>query len=364
MSVSEQSIISELEDAVRTGTADQRVNTLRRVTDLFLRDEQRLSEEQVKVFDDVLGLLVTRVETRARAELSHRLALVDNAPSDVIQKLALDDEISVAGDVLIHSKRVTTDTLVQVARTKGQDHLFAMSGRDGLPESVTDVLVQRGEKRVVRNLAGNATAQFSETGYAGMVAKASGDDQLAELLGVRVDLPLKFLRDLLQRATDAVRARLVAIAPPALQEEINRVLSTIAGSMKPALADAHRDFSLVDAMVKEMQERGELNEQALIRFIRQKMFDHLAAALALLNGVATDLIAKALEGPRADLILIPCRGAGLNWNTVEKILTQRPGGHPINDAILNVARQDFGRLSVPTAQRTLRFWQLHNKIGK
>ncbi|NEX00133.1 hypothetical protein DY467_25510, partial [Rhodopseudomonas sp. BR0G17] len=61
------SIISDLEDAVRSGTSDRRIMTLRRVTDLFLRDEQRLSDEQVKVFDDVLSILVTRVETRARA---------------------------------------------------------------------------------------------------------------------------------------------------------------------------------------------------------------------------------------------------------------------------------------------------------
>ena len=31
-------------------------------------------------------------------------------------------------------------------------------------------------------------------------------DELTEILGLRPDLPLKFLRDLLRRATDAVRA--------------------------------------------------------------------------------------------------------------------------------------------------------------
>jgi len=41
----------------------------------------------------------------------------------------------------------------------------------------------------------------------------------------------------------------------------------------------------------------------------------------------------------------------------------RPGGHAINEAIIRVAKQDFEKLTVPTAQRTLRFWQLHNKLG-
>ena len=55
---------------------------------------------------------------------------------------------------------------------------------------------------VIRKLAGNATARFSETGYSGMVVRAEADDELTEILGMRVDMPPKHLRELLQRATD------------------------------------------------------------------------------------------------------------------------------------------------------------------
>jgi uncharacterized protein (DUF2336 family) len=57
-----------------------RLTTLRRVTDLFLHDGERLSEDQVRVFDDVLCHLVARVETRVKAELSGQLASLDYAP--------------------------------------------------------------------------------------------------------------------------------------------------------------------------------------------------------------------------------------------------------------------------------------------
>jgi hypothetical protein len=65
----DHSIIAELEDAVKNGSSEKRVDTLRQVTNLFLHDGERLSDDQVKVFDDVLCLLITRVESRARAEL-------------------------------------------------------------------------------------------------------------------------------------------------------------------------------------------------------------------------------------------------------------------------------------------------------
>jgi len=204
------SIIAELEDAVRGGSSARRVETLRQVTDLFLNDGERLSDDQVKVFDDVLCLLIARVETRAKAELSKRLAPLDYAPFEVIQHLATDDEIAVAGEVLTHSTRVSTDTLVEVASAKGQDHLLAISGRANLPEEVTDVIVDRGDGRDIRKLANNASANFSEAGYSNIVARADGDDELVEILGLRLDLPIQYLRDLVRRAKDTVRARLLA----------------------------------------------------------------------------------------------------------------------------------------------------------
>ena len=356
------SIIAELEDAVRSGSSQRRVDTLRQVTNLFLHDGERLSEDQVRVFDDVLCLLIGRVESRARAELGQRLAPVDYAPFEVIQHLARDAEIEVAGSVLAHSSRLRTSDLVEIASTRGQDHLLAISGRSNLPEAVTDVIVDRGESKVIRKLAGNVSARFSEAGYSGIVAHADADDELTEILGLRIDLPLKFLRDLLRRATSAVRARLMAIAPPELQEEIARILKTIANAAGGDSAPA-RNFSRAEALVKLLKEHNELDDAAIVKFAGSGKLDEVAAALAVLNNVPTEMMVRLLEGPRADLILIPCKSFGLNWLTLEAILSSRPQ-QPISEPTLKLAWRDYGKLSTETAQRTLRFWLVHNKIEK
>ena len=358
------SIIAELEEAVRSGSSARRVTTLRRVTDLFLHDGERLSEDQIKVFDDVLCHLVAHVETRVKAELGERIATLEYAPSGVIERLAWDDHISVAGSVLSNSSRLTTNTLIDIAKAKGQDHLLAISGRSNLPEAVTDVIVDRGERKVIRNLANNASARFSDAGYKGMVEHAEADDELTEMLGLRIDLPLRFLRDLLQRATEAVRARLALIAPAELQEEIHRVLKSIAGKTREE-SPPLRDFSRAEAVVKRMKGMNELNDAAIVRFAETKKFDEVAAALAILNNCApTNMMARLLEGVRADLILVPCKSAGLSWTAVESILCHRPIKHRIDDATLKLASKDYYKLSVETAERTVRFWQLHDKIEK
>lgn len=354
------SIIAELEDAVRGGSSAKRVDTLRQVTDLFLNDGDRLSDDQVKVFDDVLCLLIARVETRAKAELSRRLAPLDYAPFEVIQHLAQDDEIAVAGEVLAHSSRLGTETLVQIASTKGQDHLLAISGRAHLPAVVTDVIVDRGENRVIRKLANNAGAHFSDEGYSAIVARADGDDELVEILGLRIDLPAEFLRELLRRAKATVRARLLAIAPPSLQEEIRQVLDAIAREAPPR----GRNYGVAEELVKLMKELNELDDAAVYHFAESGKFDEVTVSLALLTDMPLDMVGRLMEGPRNDLILIPCRSAKLNWPTVESILRNRPIEYPIDDPTLEVAQRDFRKLSMDTAQRTVRFWQLHNRLEK
>jgi uncharacterized protein (DUF2336 family) len=355
------SIIAELEDAVRSGPSEKRVSTLRQVTDLFLHGGERLSEEQIRIFDDALCVLTACVETRARVELSKRIASLDYAPPEVIRELARDDEIAVAEDVLVRSKRLTTDTLVEIARTRGQDHLFAISGRADLPEVITDAIVDCGERRVVHKLADNTSARFSPAGYAGMVARAEADDELTEILWLRADLPINFVRDLLRRATDAVRARLTAIAPPGLQNEISRVLKAIADAagVKP---EQTRDFTRAEAIVRRMKGLNELNDPAIIAFADSRRFAEVTAALAIKTNAPSALIAKVMEGYRADLVLIPCRAAALAWTTVKAILIHREVKDRIDERTLEIAGKDYGKLSVETAQRTLRFWQLHDKI--
>ena len=113
-----------------------------------------------------------------------------------------------------------------------------------------------------------------------------------------------------------------------------------------------------------MKDLGELDGAAIAKFVGSGKFDEVAAALAALSDVPTELMARVLEGPRADLVLIPCKSIGLDWLVVEALLRHRPSPQPIGEKSLWQANLDYGRLSRETAQRTVRFWQLHNRIEK
>src|ERR1700730_9995303 len=87
------SLIPELEDVLQRGSTAKRAAALARITDLFLQDASLYSDEHVKLFDDVLGRLIDEIESKALAELSRRLAPIDNAPPEVMRRLAKKDDI-------------------------------------------------------------------------------------------------------------------------------------------------------------------------------------------------------------------------------------------------------------------------------
>jgi uncharacterized protein (DUF2336 family) len=335
---------------------------LRRLTDLFLSESDRLNDEQIRVFDDVLGQLIQRMENKALVELSKRLAPVDNAPVEVIRRLAWSDEIAVAGPVLTESSRLTTDDLVAVANAKGQDHLLAISGRARLNETVTDVLLIRGNHKIASRLATNSDASFSETGFSILVKAGEADDVLAERVGLRLDLPIRLLRQLLLRASEAVRVRLLSLSTPESKNEVLRVLSSISSEVTQEVTKP-RDFSKAQECVLQMQKSKCLNESAIMQFANAGQYEEMVAALALLSGSSIELIRPLVKNPRPDGLLIPCKAAELKWPAVSAILKNRFAHHSVSADDLAQSKSNFIALTKSSAQRVLRFWQVRAATG-
>jgi uncharacterized protein (DUF2336 family) len=356
--MSSHSLMAELEVAVKNGSPEKRVDTLRRITSLFLDESERLNEQQVGVFDDVMVHLIGRIESKALAQLSSELAPVDNAPLEVVRRLSRHDEVAIAGPVLAQSKRLTEHDLIEIASSKSKDHLLAMSGRAQLSEAVTDVLVERGDTKVHHSLAKNFGARFSETGFATLVSKSEGDENLAESLGLRVDISSQLLEQLLVRATDTVRARLLKYAPPENRGRIQLALAHVASEIGQE-ATRPRDFRTAENDIAEINRNGKLTEALLIEFISAGRFEHVAATLALFCGSTANLIERLIKNVSHDGLIVACKASRLKWPTVRLLLTTRVSHHTLTEAELRDAKNAFLELSQDSAQRSMRFMQVH-----
>src|SRR3981189_3031948 len=89
------SFLRELDTAVSQGSAESRQRALWYATDLLITG--RYTDDEIWMFGEVIGRLEQDIEVAARAQLARRLARLDNAPVNVINKLAFDDSIDIAG---------------------------------------------------------------------------------------------------------------------------------------------------------------------------------------------------------------------------------------------------------------------------
>jgi uncharacterized protein (DUF2336 family) len=341
------SLIPELEDVIAHGTRQKRAEMLQRTTALFVHGSSRYSDEQVDLFDSIFGLLIAEIETKARAELSGHLAPLDNAPANVVRTLALDDNIDVAGPVLKLAKRLQETDLVDLARTKSQAHLHAISQRPALGEAVTDVLVRRGDREVARRVAGNHGARISENGFVRLVERAENDGILAEKVGLRPDIPLKVFRKLLTEATAVVHERLLAAASPELQSEIRLVLDKVSGEVAARVGP--RDYRTAQRVV---------NVSVLAGFADERKYEETVVALAALAKVPIKIADRLMAGERPDPVLILCKAADMSWPTVKTVLVSWAEANETSVHGLDTALGNYERLSVSTAQRVVRFWQV------
>jgi uncharacterized protein (DUF2336 family) len=366
MPVTDLSIVDEVEAALDTGSAEKRLETVKRVTDLFLLSAGSYQNEQIELFDTVLERLIKTIEIRALADVSARIALaelsaqlapVSQAPPSTVRRLACNDEITIAGPVLMESARLSPEDLVEVAATKGEQHLLAIAGRWWLKEVVTDALLARHYPSVSRRLVNNPGARVSSTGFAIVVTQAESDPELAIETGIRVDLPPELRHRLLRNATQAVRARLLSRAPPDIFEEIRTAIGAATAGVNREMSRVH-DFTAAKQLVAHMKADGELNEATLLAFAELRKYEETVAALAQLSRSTIDVIRPLMQSLRDDGVLVACRAAELSWETVSAILESRFSAGALAPHELAKAQGEFAKITVDNARRLLKFWQV------
>ena len=357
-----QSLIDELNEAVATGGDSERKRILERLADLFAAGSRGYSSEQIALFDEVLQKLCADIEVKARARLARRLAQIDNAPTKLIRSLAFDDAIAVAEPVLIHSRQLSDADLVENATTKGQDHLFAIAQRLKLSGKVTDVLVERGDRRVIHKVAANRGAQFSLAGYGKLTHRAQRDRKLTLALARRHDLPRQYFLKLLETASASVRAKLAEASPHAvaairdtvddlatgLQQEVRGVSRRHAA----ALRDANRCFNASPFTEANVHAPAHAQE-----------FARTVIALAKLGRLPVDLVERAVIDKGEDMILVLAKAAGCSWTTVKELLLMYVAERNLQADDLARTFERYSKLTQETARQIIDYYSQRAKVG-
>jgi uncharacterized protein (DUF2336 family) len=349
------SFIKDIELAIARGSPERRADMVRHITDLFIGQSDRYSDEEIALFDDVLTRLTAEIEISARALLAQRLAPLPNAPPNVIRALAFD-EADVACPVLARSERLDDTTLVHCAKTKEQRHLLAIAGRRSLSEAVTDVLVERGDRQVVLTTAQNPGASISQAGFAALVGRSRGDDGLAEIVGSRAEIPPHLFLKLLATASKAVQIKLQAEHPHA-SHDVHQVVAEVANRMQSEARARSKSYAAAQAEVETLHGAGELSESTVAAFANAGKFEETTVALARLCELPIEVVERAMIHDRPETILIIAKAADMSWLCAKSILCLRAAKCGISIGEMEQCLASFERLKPSTAKQIVGFYR-------
>jgi uncharacterized protein (DUF2336 family) len=350
-----RSLIDELNAAVATGGEKERQRILERIADLFAAGSRGYSGAQIALFDDVLRELAADIEVRARAKLARKLAHIEGAPPKLIRSLAFDDEIEVAEPLLMHAQQLSDADLVENASTKSQRHLFAIAQRLRLSEKVTDVLVERGDRRVIHKVVSNRGARFSLAGYGKLTHRARRDRTLTLALGRRSDLPRQYFLKLLETASASVRAKLEA-ADPHAAAAIRDTVDDVATGLQHEVRKASRRYTTALRDTNRVFNAQPFTEGVIHARAHAQEFARTVVALAKLGRFPVDLVERALLDKGEDMILILAKAAGCSWTTVKELLLMYVAERNLQTEDLARIFERYSKLAPDTARNIVNFY--------
>ena len=351
-------LLRELNEAVSRGSPEKRNRALRYLADVLTVG--RFTDDDIWVFGKIINQLVDAIEVEVRAQIAERLATIEQAPVNAIEHLAFDDAISVAGPVLRHSKRLSPRALIDNIRSKSQRHLLAISQRKSLPSEVTDELIERGNRQVLRSVAANDGAAFSRSGFLNLVRRAENDGILGERLGLRRDIPRHVFQQLIAKASIEVRRKLEAERPE-LFGTIQDSVTEVTGSLHSKFGPASKSYFEAKREIIARQRRGALKESSILNDAVEHRQDEVVVALSLLCGLPANVVERALRDSEVTLIL--AKAQDFAWETVVALLFLAARDHRIGAPDLDQMKRDYLKLDTAACGDVLLTYQSRRRSG-
>jgi uncharacterized protein (DUF2336 family) len=355
--------MSKLHDLIamaKEPSSEKRRELLREVTDLFFFQAEHAPTE-LSLFDDVLGQLAGEMEAAVRAELAERIAPANDAPRRLLRGLAADAKIEVARPILERSSVLSDEDLVFVAKSRGQAHLQAISRRDTVSETVSEVIVSRADDETLGVLLKNDGAELSRQAHETAVDRAEVNPALHEAVVSRRALPPDLLNEMYFVVEGQLRAKILEINGKIDPAELEAALA--AGRKRVAVSDGTfpPDYADAEKDVRSLMARKALTPKALAAMLRGRETTKFMISLAELASIDFVTARLIMERRELDALAVVCKAAGFEralFLTFAVLVLDRDAD-PMGRA--KEYGELYAQLPQDSAQRTLRFWRLRRQ---
>jgi len=341
-------------------SSEKRRDLLREITGLLVDDSKVRTAANCAAFDDIAVAVVADLKAEARSEISRLIADAPLPVGRVARQLAMDNEIDVARPVLESSTALTEKDLIEVAASKSQEHLLAVTRRNKIGERVSDALVAHGEDRVVASLLTNNQAQIARETYERVTERAQASEILQAPLVRRAGVPLDLLNDLYTSVAAELRQEILQkyeqVSPADLETALERSRKRVA----KAYGGLPADFEAARLEMRKLQRMGYVQPPLLIELLREGAQSRTLFLLAFAELTETDYYTarRLVEARDIDALALLCRAAGFGrvlFGTLVRLILGES-----ERARVEEFGQLYEQVPVASAQRAVRFWKVSN----
>jgi len=328
-------------------SSDSRRQLLHAVTDLFLLDHEP-NEAAKEHYGEIAAGSLGHLGDEDRKGYADRVAAIPTLPHNVAVTLGGDSNAEVARLVLSLSPVLTDTDLAAIAVSQSQQHLVAIAERARLSESVTDILVERGDQKVLHTVSANEGAAFSDRGFDRLLERGEGDSIITGALAGRSDLaPNRAQRVLriVEQFSDG------GSAAPATEASVS-----LARQARQQRLEVKLLLSDLAAKVREV-------DDVLIMLADEDRAYHLSQVLSEIAGISIEQALRVLMQRDSSGIAVACRSLGIGATAFRAILQLRARRLYFSSRDVDDDVDAYEKLDLSTAERTLRFLKLRTKIA-
>lgn len=274
---------------------------------------------------EVLEILVSDQVARVRQILADALKDVADAPPEIIQRLARDCEIAVAGPVLQFSPVLTDADLLEIIATAPiAGARAAIAQRRIVREPVSDAIGASDDVAAVTALLANPSAQIREETLDRLIDMAPGILPWQAPLVHRPLLPANAARRLARFVATSLLGVLRDrndLDPDTTREIATIVMTRIADEGAGAPAKEVDPATIAGARARKLRAEGKLDDAAIDDAIDAGDRHFLRAALATLTTLPLDAIDRVIAAHSAKGIVALAWRAGLTMRTALRLQT-------------------------------------------
>lgn len=315
----------------------RRAELLASITDLFGNAGAVVSPPTAALYSEIVLGVFGALTATEQVALADRIADLPNAPAAVLEFLATAP-IEIAEPPLRRSMAFEEEHLARLAAALPHDRLCAIASRRWISEPVSDALLDREDRAVLRLLAHNPGARFSQHGLTVLVDEAS--------------------QTLAMRQVDA--------SPPGQSEERGLVLAFPVGSAaKPSRRTASTAAGpgaviLLPVPARPIQAEPSAPETSPVAAViatvasGDRMLE-VAGLLAAFAGLPVDMVRRMIAKSDTMPLAVLCKAAGVSVATFSSIAAIRGRRHGHAADTIETLVRAYEALDDEDVARTLRF---------